>query len=84
MVTKAGGFGVLGAAVAVKLYPAVLVPVAHNSRPGSAPGESGFAFRTVEIDWERFLVVFTSRDRLAAYTVMMLIPAANNMPAQDR
>ncbi|BCJ52860.1 hypothetical protein Asp14428_43350 [Actinoplanes sp. NBRC 14428] len=42
----------------------MLVPVADNSRPGSSPGESGFAFRTEEMDGERFLVVFTSRDRL--------------------
>jgi hypothetical protein len=49
------------------LLATVLVPVAHNSRPGSAPGESGFAFRTEEIDGERFLVVFTSRDRLSEH-----------------
>ena len=49
------------------LLATVLVPVAHNSRPGSAPGESGFAFRTEEVDGERFLVVFTSRDRLAEH-----------------
>ena len=49
------------------LLATVLVPVAHNSRPGSAPGESGFAFRTEEIDGDRFLVVFTSRDRLAEH-----------------
>jgi hypothetical protein len=49
------------------LLATVLVPVAHNSRPGSAPGESGFAFRTEELDGERYLVVFTSRDRLAEH-----------------
>ncbi|MBB4766960.1 SseB family protein [Amorphoplanes digitatis] len=49
------------------LLATVLVPVAPNSRPGSAPGESGFAFRTEETDGERFLVVFTSRDRLAEH-----------------
>jgi hypothetical protein len=49
------------------LLASVLVPVAPNSRPGSAPGESGFAFRTEEIDGDRFLVVFTSRDRLAEH-----------------
>lgn len=49
------------------LLATVLVPVAHNSRPGSAPGESGFAFRTEELDGDRFLVVFTSRDRLAEH-----------------
>ncbi|WP_246595785.1 SseB family protein [Actinoplanes auranticolor] len=49
------------------LLATVLVPVAHNSRPGSAPGESGFVFRTEEIEGDRFLVVFTSRDRLAEH-----------------
>nr|WP_232234657.1 SseB family protein [Actinoplanes sp. N902-109] len=46
------------------LLATVLVPVAEQSRPGSAPGESGFAFRTEELDGERFLTVFTSRERL--------------------
>ena len=46
------------------LLATVLVPVADNSRPGSAPGEAGFAFRTEEIEGEHFLVVFTSRERL--------------------
>jgi len=49
------------------LLATILVPVADNSRPGSVPGESGFAFRTEEMDGERFLVVFTSRDRLAEH-----------------
>jgi SseB protein N-terminal domain len=49
------------------LLATVLVPVEHDSRPGSSPGESGFVFRTEEVDGERFLVVFTSRDRLAEH-----------------
>jgi hypothetical protein len=49
------------------LLATVLVPVADSSRPGSSPGDSGFAFRTEEVDGERFLVVFTSRDRLAEH-----------------
>ncbi|MFI5894274.1 SseB family protein [Actinoplanes sp. NPDC051513] len=49
------------------LLAAVLVPVAPHSRPGSAPGESGFAFRTEQMDGETFLVVFTSKDRLAEH-----------------
>jgi hypothetical protein len=49
------------------LLAMVLVPVADSSRPGSAPGEPGFAFRTEELDGEQFLVVFTSRDRLAEH-----------------
>ncbi|OJF10661.1 SseB family protein [Couchioplanes caeruleus] len=49
------------------LLATVLVPVAHNSRPGSAPGESGFVFRTEDVGGSRFLVVFTSRDRLGEH-----------------
>ena len=49
------------------LLATVLVPVEHNSRPGSSPGEAGFVFRTEEIEGERFLVVFTSRDRLGEH-----------------
>lgn len=46
------------------LLAKVLVPVAGHSRPGSAPGESGFAFLPEDVDGERFLIVFTSKDRL--------------------
>ncbi|MBU2667685.1 SseB family protein [Actinoplanes bogorensis] len=49
------------------LLSTVLVPVANHSRPGSAPGESGFAFRTEQTDGETYLVVFTSKDRLAEH-----------------
>ncbi|MBL7260956.1 SseB family protein [Actinoplanes sp. LDG1-01] len=49
------------------LLATVLVPVADHSRPGSSPGESGFAFRTEQAEGETFLVVFTSRDRLAEH-----------------
>jgi hypothetical protein len=63
----AAGGGSTDAFLSTLLLATVLVPVAHNSRPGSAPGESGFAFRTEELDGERFLIVFTSRDRLAEH-----------------
>ncbi|MFF0379516.1 SseB family protein [Actinoplanes missouriensis] len=43
----------------------VLVPVASHSRPGSSPGESGFAFLPEDVDGEKFLIVFTSKDRLS-------------------
>ncbi|WP_203836855.1 SseB family protein [Winogradskya humida] len=46
------------------LLATVLVPVADNSRPGSAPGEAGFVYRTEDVEGERFLVVFSSEDRL--------------------
>jgi type III secretion system (T3SS) SseB-like protein len=49
------------------LLATVLVPVEHHSRPGSSPGEAGFVFRTEEMEGERFLVVFTSRDRLGEH-----------------
>ncbi|GLY05852.1 SseB family protein [Actinoplanes sp. NBRC 101535] len=45
----------------------VLVPVASHSRPGSAPGESGFAFQPEEVGGERYLIVFTSKDRLSEH-----------------
>src|SRR4030095_10573169 len=44
-----------------------LVPVADSSRPGSSPGESGFAFRTEKIDCQKCWVVFASRDRLSEH-----------------
>jgi hypothetical protein len=49
------------------LLATVLVPVAPHSRPGSAPGESGFAFRTEDMEGEHYLIVFTSKDRLAEH-----------------
>ncbi|MGX6605395.1 SseB family protein [Micromonosporaceae bacterium Da 78-11] len=49
------------------LLSTVLVPVANHSRPGSTPGESGFAFRTEQMEGEQFLVVFTSKDRLSEH-----------------
>jgi hypothetical protein len=49
------------------LLAQVLVPVASHSRPGSAPGESGFAFLPEEVDGERYLIVFTSKDRLSEH-----------------
>ena len=61
------GHGSTDSFLSTLLLATVLVPVANNSRPGSAPGESGFAFRTEEINGDRFLVVFTSRDRLAEH-----------------
>jgi hypothetical protein len=63
----AAGGGSTDAFLSTLLLATVLVPVANNSRPGSAPGESGFAFRTEELDGERYLIVFTSRDRLAEH-----------------
>ncbi|MFI5934862.1 SseB family protein [Actinoplanes sp. NPDC051494] len=47
------------------LLAGVLVPVADGSSPGAGPGDPGFEFRTEDLDGERFLVVFTSEERLA-------------------
>ena len=63
----AAGGGSTDSFLSTLLLATVLVPVANNSRPGSTPGESGFAFRTEELDGERYLVVFTSRERLAEH-----------------
>jgi hypothetical protein len=63
----AAGGGSTDAFLSTLLLATVLVPVAEDSRPGSAPGEPGFVFRTEELDGERYLVVFTSRDRLAEH-----------------
>ena len=63
----AAGGGSTDAFLSTLLLATVLVPVGANSRPGSAPGESGFAFRTEELDGGPYLVVFTSRDRLAEH-----------------
>ncbi|PRX12912.1 SseB family protein [Actinoplanes italicus] len=49
------------------LLAQVMVPVASHSRPGSAPGESGFAFQPEEFEGERYLIVFTSKDRLSEH-----------------
>ncbi|XVV13046.1 SseB family protein [Actinoplanes sp. CA-131856] len=61
---EAAGGGSTDAFLSTLLLATVLVPVADHSRPGSAPGESGFAFRTEQMDGEAFLIVFTSKDRL--------------------
>ena len=63
----AAGGGSTDAFLSTLLLATVLVPVASNSRPGSSPGETGFVFRTEELDGDRFLVVFTSRERLAEH-----------------
>nr|WP_229715894.1 SseB family protein [Mangrovihabitans endophyticus] len=63
----AAGVGDTDAFLSTLLLATVLVPVADESRPGSTPGEPGFAFRTEPIDGERFLVVFTSRDRVSEH-----------------
>jgi hypothetical protein len=46
------------------LLATVLVPVGEHSRPGAQPGDPGFVFRTENNDGDRYLVVFTSPDRL--------------------
>jgi hypothetical protein len=64
---EAADGGSTDAFLSTLLLATVLVPVADSSRPGSSPGEPGFAFRTEDVDGETFLVVFTSRDRLVEH-----------------
>jgi hypothetical protein len=47
------------------LLATVLVPVGEGSRHGALPGDDGFRFRAEHNDGDRYLVVFTSPDRLA-------------------
>jgi hypothetical protein len=47
------------------LLATVLVPVGEGSRQGALPGDEGFRFRAEHNDGDRYLVVFTSPDRLA-------------------
>ncbi|WP_213451517.1 SseB family protein [Rhizomonospora bruguierae] len=53
------------------LLAKVLLPAEEDADPAARPGAEGFAWRTEEIDGERYVVVFTSRERLAAH-----LPAA--------
>lgn len=47
------------------LLAKVLLPAAEGADPAVRPGVDGFVWRTEEIDGERYVVVFTSRERLA-------------------
>ncbi|PZG01330.1 SseB family protein [Micromonospora deserti] len=64
----AAGAGSTDTFLSTLLLARVLLPVAADSAPGSRPGEPGFVWRTEESDGERFVVVYTSPERLADHT----------------
>ncbi|MEV1315883.1 SseB family protein [Micromonospora arborensis] len=47
------------------LLARVLLPAAPDSVRGSRPGDSGFVWRTAQLDGETYVVVYTSPERLA-------------------
>jgi hypothetical protein len=49
------------------LLAKVLLPTSPGSAAGVGPGEEGFTWRTETIDGETYVVVFTSRSRLAEH-----------------
>ncbi|MER7455613.1 SseB family protein [Micromonospora sp. NPDC126480] len=64
----ATGSGSTDTFLSTLLLARVLLPVAPDSAPGSRPGEPGFVWRTEELDGEKFVVVYTSPERLADHT----------------
>ncbi|MFY1688476.1 SseB family protein [Plantactinospora sp. WMMB782] len=60
----AAGDGSTDTFLSTLLLARVLLPVAYNSASGSRPGEEGFEWRTELLDGERYVVVFTSPERL--------------------
>ncbi|WBB77939.1 SseB family protein [Micromonospora sp. WMMD882] len=52
------------------LLARVLLPVARDSAPGARPGESGFVWRTEQIDGETYVVVYTSPERLKDHAIV--------------
>lgn len=63
----AAGGGSTDVFLSTLLLATVLVPVAPGARLDSRPGDPDFAWHTEVIDGERYLVVFTSPDRLAEH-----------------
>ncbi|MFI5835102.1 SseB family protein [Micromonospora sp. NPDC051300] len=49
------------------LLARVLLPVAFDSAPGSRPGDKGFSWRTETVDGVRYVVAYTSPERLAEH-----------------
>ncbi|WP_036377312.1 SseB family protein [Micromonospora sp. ATCC 39149] len=61
----AAGTGSTDAFLSTLLLARVLLPVAPDSADGSRPGEPGFVWRTERLDGERYVVVYTSPERMA-------------------
>ncbi|MFE0588652.1 SseB family protein [Micromonospora echinospora] len=61
----AAGTGSTDTFLSTLLLARVLLPVAPDAAPGSRPGESGFVWRTEQLDGEPYVIVYTSPERLA-------------------
>ncbi|BCL15249.1 SseB family protein [Micromonospora sagamiensis] len=61
----AAGTGSTDTFLSTLLLARVLLPVAPDAAPGARPGESGFVWRTEQLDGEPYVVVYTSPERLA-------------------
>jgi hypothetical protein len=66
---EAAGTGSTDTFLSTLLLARVLLPVAPDSSPGARPGESGFVWRTEQLDGEPYVVVYTSPERLADHVV---------------
>ncbi|MFJ6164039.1 SseB family protein [Micromonospora orduensis] len=65
---NAAGSGSTDTFLSTLLLARVLLPAAPESVPGSRPGDPGFVWRTGQLDGETYVVVYTSRERLADHT----------------
>ncbi|WP_285791771.1 SseB family protein [Micromonospora sp. NBRC 101691] len=61
----AAGTGSTDTFLSTLLLARVLLPVAPDAAPGSRPGETGFVWRTEQLDGEPYVIVYTSPERLA-------------------
>ncbi|GGO05185.1 hypothetical protein GCM10011576_07440 [Micromonospora parathelypteridis] len=61
----AAGAGSTDTFLSTLLLARVLLPAAPDSVRGSRPGDSGFVWRTAQLDDETYVVVYTSPERLA-------------------
>ncbi|MEH1167844.1 SseB family protein [Micromonospora sp. CPCC 205539] len=61
----AAGAGSTDTFLSTLLLARVLLPAAPDSVRGSRPGDSGFVWRTGQLDGETYVVVYTSPERLA-------------------
>lgn len=61
----AAGTGSTDTFLSTLLLAYVLLPVAPESASGSRPGDSGFVWRTEQLDDEPYVIVYTSPERMA-------------------